>query len=230
MWKFPLKHDLTGCSEEVVDSISEDELFSAMCINREKLIYRTLPKNHPDVLECLDITEVGLRFPFMQLGNLCDYLRRNDARLLADDIRDRWIRSAAAATAFIHAHGIVHADISARNFLVADDLSIKLCDFTGSGIGDLAPMAEEEHRYRISPGAPWSFQTDLFALGCLMFEIEEIEDSDWQEVARRYEARIFPGVDGLKYGAVIHKCWTCQYQSAEQLLYDLDVHDRKMSE
>ncbi|PTU18507.1 hypothetical protein P175DRAFT_0534245 [Aspergillus ochraceoroseus IBT 24754] len=105
-----------------------------------------------------------------------------------------------------------------RLFLVADDLSIKLCDFAGSGIGNMPPVVTEEDRYRKSPDSPRSFQTDLFALGCLIFEImvgsrpyEEINDADWEMIAENYERGIFPPVAGVKYGEIIHMCegWVC---------------------
>lgn len=120
---------------------------------------------------------------------------------------------------------MIHADISPRNFLVADDLSIKLCDFAGSAIGDLQPLVEEEDRYRISPWSPRTFKTDLFALGCLIYEIstgirpyDEIEDTE--EVGKLYNAQIFPKLDGLKYEKIIYKCWTSQYISVDVLRGD----------
>lgn len=81
---------------------------------------------------------------------------------------------------------MVHADISARNFLVTDDLNIQLCDFGGSGFQDLSYIAEKEDHYWVFSGTPRLIQTDVFALGCLVHEIavgrkpyEEIGEDDW---------------------------------------------------
>jgi serine/threonine protein kinase len=133
---------------------------------REKLIYQTLPKN-PNILDCLDITDQGLHFPYYRFGNIRTYLRDNQ---VSQHIRHKWIKNAIDAVAFIHSHGVVHADISPRNFLVADDLSIKLCDFAGSIIGDMEAFVEED-RYYLAPWSPRTFTTDLFALGCLIYEL-----------------------------------------------------------
>ena len=213
--KAPLKHDVKGCNDDVVKAVETEVLFSELCIEREKLIYQTLRKD-PNILDCIAITERGLHFPYMCLGNLRDCLQNHDQ--LAGLLRDRWISNAVNAVAVVHSHEIVHADITTRNFLVADDLSIKLCDFSGSAIRDLEPFVEEEDRYRMSPYSPRSFRTDIFALGCLIFEIstglrpyDEIDDRDYKEIERLYAAQVFPLTDGLKYHTVIRKCWTSQY-------------------
>jgi serine/threonine protein kinase len=61
-------------------------------------------------------------------------------------IRETWIQNAVSAVAFIHQHSVIHGDISARNFLVADYLSLKLCYFAGSGIGNEMPPLVNRRR------------------------------------------------------------------------------------
>ncbi|KAJ0413186.1 kinase-like domain-containing protein [Aspergillus carlsbadensis] len=169
----------------------------------------------------------------MQHGNLREYIRKNSAQL-TPQIRETWIRNAVSAVAFTHAHSIIHADISARNFLIADDLSLKLCDFAGSGVGnDIPPLVTEEDRYRKSPDLPRSVQTDLFALGCLMYEImlgkrpyEEVDDEDWEVIAENYERGVFPSVQRIKYGDVIYRCWMGQYTTADEVLIDVEESQR----
>lgn len=225
--KAPLKHNVQGCNDQVIKSVEHREYFSELCISQEKLIYQTLPKN-AYILDCLATTERGLLFPFMRLGNLRDYLQKHNHHL-DSHLRDHWIENAVNAISIIHAHGVIHADISPRNFLVADDLSIKLCDFAGSAIGDLDALVEEEDRYRISPWSARTVKTDLFALGCLIFEIstgvrpyDEIADDRSEEIQRRYAEQIFPDLDGLRYRDVIYKCWTSQYTSVDMLIYDIE--------
>ena len=224
--KAPLKHNFEVCSEEVIKSIQNEEDFSELCINREKVIYNSLPK-YPNILDFIAITEQGLRFPFMRLGNLRDYMQSHNNQL-DSYIRDQWITSAASAIAILHSNGVVHADISTRNFLVADDLSIKLCDFSGSKIGDLEPFVEEEDRYRMSPWTARSKMTDIFALGCLIYEIStglrpyhEIDDEHYEEIERRYAAQEFPCLDGIRYQDIIYKCWTSQYAGVDQIVQDI---------
>ncbi|KAL2786456.1 hypothetical protein BJX66DRAFT_312731 [Aspergillus keveii] len=89
----------------------------------------------------------------------------------------------------------------------------------------MPPLVTGEGRYRKSPDLLRSVQTDLFALGCLMYEImldqrpyEEIDDEDWEVIAVNYERGGFPSVRGVKYGDVIYRCWTSQYTTAQQSL------------
>lgn len=64
----------------------------------------------------------------------------NNKEAITSDVRDRWGRNTIDAIAHIHTHGVIHADINARDFLVAVDLSIKLCDFAGLAIGGLESL------------------------------------------------------------------------------------------
>lgn len=224
--KAPLKHDLQGCNDEVIQYTLDEEEFSRLCFEREKHIYQILPKD-PTILDCIAITEHGLHFPYLQHGNLRHYLQGHNPGI-STETRHRWIAMAARSITLIHSHGIVHADISARNFLVADDLSLKLCDFSGSAIGDQASLVAEEDRYCGSPDSPRSPLTDIFALGCLIFEImtglppyHEVDDDDYKEIQHLFASGQFPPLDDLPYRSVVIKCWTFQYSSADEVLCEI---------
>lgn len=187
----------------------------------KKLIYQTLPKD-PNILDCIAITERGIHFPYFRLGNVRDYLQTHS---LDDRTRDRWIGNAIDAIITIHAYGIVHSDISARKLLVADDFSIKLCDFAGSSINDLKSLVAEETAYHSLPSSPRTFKTDLFALGSLIYEIStgirlfaDIEDD---EIERKYAAQEFPSLRDVFCEGVISKCWRSQYSCANMLKRDV---------
>jgi hypothetical protein len=121
----------------------------------------------------------------------------------------------------------VHADIGPRNFLVADDLSLKLCDFAGSTIigDDMKSYVEEEDRYSLDPGLPRCFKTDLFALGSLIYEVSggvrPYNDIDDKEVTRLYALKSFPDLNGFKYHELIHKLWNGAYTTSSMLQEDL---------
>ncbi|KAJ5737735.1 uncharacterized protein N7483_002860 [Penicillium malachiteum] len=46
-----------------------------------------------------------------------------------------------------------------------------MCDFCGSSIDGLPSLVVEETRYCMAWSTPRSVATDIFALGCLIFEI-----------------------------------------------------------
>jgi serine/threonine protein kinase len=220
--KAPLRHKLEGCNIDTIETTLHRDEFAKSCFEREKIIYQILPK-HPNILNCIEITDYCIHLPFMRHGNLREYLQNHDHEIQSQT-REQWIAMAISAVSFVHSFGIVHADISARNFLVADDLSIKLCDFSGSAIGESASLVEEEDRYRMAPDSPRSNVTDIFALGCLIYEIttglrpyDEIDDSNDEEIENRYSTGTFPCLDGVPYREIIRNCWTCQYTDINQL-------------
>lgn len=228
--KIPITHDFAGCDEEAIKNMSHIEWISDLGITREKIIYQHLPKN-PNILDCLEITEQGLHFPYHQLGDLRTYLSTHQA---SEDIRHLWIKNAIDAVVFIHSHGVVHADIGPRNFLVADNLSLKLCDFAGSIIigNDMEDYVEEESRYSMAPNTPRCFTTDLFALGCLIYEVSSgirpYDDIDVEEVDRLYAIKSFPSLNGFRYHDLIQKCWHSEYTTASMLQDDFHrygLHD-----
>ncbi|KAJ5117687.1 hypothetical protein N7448_011319 [Penicillium atrosanguineum] len=224
--KAPLRYKVEGCSTDVIETTLHEENFARLCFEREKIIYKMLPED-PNVLNCIEVMDHCIRLPFLRLGNLRDYLL-NHNREVDSHTREKWITMAASAIGLVHSFGVIHADISARNFLVADDMSIKLCDFSGSAIGEKTSLISEEDRYRMAPNYPRSTATDIFALGCLMFEIttgrrpyDEISDEDCQEIERFYSIGQFPSLEGLPYQGIIQKCWTCQYNVVDQVKHDL---------
>jgi serine/threonine protein kinase len=222
------QNKLEGCSEDLVEAKRFEE-FARLCIEREKLIYQTLSK-HPHILDCVAITEHGLHFPYMRLGNLRQYLQ-NHTKIIESTVREQWIETAASSITLIHGYGIIHADISVRNFLIADDLLPKLFDIFGSAIGEEDSMILEEDRYHIAPGSPRSTTPDIFTLGCLFFEIatgqrpyNEIDDDE--EIQQRYRDGQFPCLKGVLHNEIIYKCWTSQYTSVDELLHEL-IHGMK---
>lgn len=233
--KAPLRHDIRGCDEGVIKTILHDEKYAMACFERERTIYARLPKNI-NILDCIAIEDGRLHFPFLRLGNLRDYLTSHN-KVTGSQLRDQWIDAAVDAIAFLHRFEIVHSDISARNFLMDDDLSIRLCDFSGSSMGSQPSLVEEEDRYRILPNAPRSIKTDIFALGCLIFEImtgsrpyNEIPDDACEDIERRYAIGKFPSLKDNVYERIILKCWTLQYVDVKQVKQDMKtIREEKIS-
>ena len=227
MLKAPIQLDTTGCSTAARESAQEEEEFSRDCSLREKLIFSILPANDW-VVPCSRISDTGIRFPYFRNGDLRAYLLNHNAEITTET-RMHWVYSAVQSVIFIHSFGILHADISARNFLVADDGSAKLSDFAGSAIGDKQPLVSEETRYRQIHGvtaSTHSIQTELFALGCLIYEImtgvRPYEDIDNEAtIEERYRTQTFPSLDNVTYANIIKKCWSRTYQTADDVAEDL---------
>jgi eukaryotic-like serine/threonine-protein kinase len=90
------------------------------------------------------------------------------------------IKQVALALEYAHNHGIIHRDLKPANLFLGKDGLVKLGDFgiardtqataltaAGRTVGTYAYMAPEQ----ISGKPPVSRKTDLYALGCVMFEM-----------------------------------------------------------
>ncbi|MFH5804045.1 protein kinase [Alienimonas sp. DA493] len=111
-------------------------------------------------------------------GTLQDVLER-DGRLPPETVV-RYAKQICAALAFAHDRGVIHRDLKPGNFLLAEDGTLKLADFglaavregnkltaEGRTMGTFRYMAPEQIRGR-PPACP---QTDLYALGVVLFEL-----------------------------------------------------------
>lgn len=148
--------------------------------NRELDILKKL--RHPNIVPCFGGGTVGnQRFFAMELvegGSLSAEIKRRG--------RIPWEGAIAygeqicAALEHAHEHGIIHRDLKPANLLVGKDGKLKLADFgiardsdataltaTGRTVGTYAYMAPEQIRGE----PPVSHKADLYALGCVLFEM-----------------------------------------------------------
>ena len=154
--------------------------------------------------------------------------------LPALDLHLRWCQQATAAIKYLHSKYIVHGDISVCNILLSSSMNLKVCDLGFSGIEGQCTTGYAETRY-------CRFQTltenkavvmnDLFAIGCLLYEIltenRPYVDLDSDEVNARYKLHQFLSTDDVElhgYAIVIRKCWNDCYMSIFQLEEDLPLH------
>lgn len=92
--------------------------------------------DHEDIIEAsfndgVDATTPVIVMPFMKNSDLQQYISRNEPE---EHLQIRWMQGLATTLAFCHRKHILAADIGSRNCLLADDLSLKLCDFGESTI------------------------------------------------------------------------------------------------
>ena len=137
---------------------------------------------HPNVVRLFGAGKSKTqRFYAMELvegGTLDSILKRRGTLTWEETVA----YSMQIAKALEHAHnaGIVHRDLKPGNLLVGDDGELKLSDFgiardtqataltqAGKTVGTMNYMAPEQ----ISGAQPISLRTDLYALGCVMFQM-----------------------------------------------------------
>ena len=146
---------------------------------REMKILREM--RHPHIVRCYGGGKVGQQLYFaleyVPGGSFSSFLKRR-GRLTWEAAVEYGLQVSSALEC-AHDRGIIHRDIKPENLLMTEDGKIKLADFglarvlfeesltaTNHTVGTVAYMAPEQ----IQGQPPISHKTDLYALGCVLFE------------------------------------------------------------
>lgn len=137
---------------------------------------------HPHIVHCFGGTcEGSRRFYAMELveGGTIESVLKEQGRINGSRTIE-YALELCSALAYAHAQGVIHRDIKPGNLLLTKDGKIKLGDFglalmaasnkltaAGKTMGTLFYMAPEQIRGR----PPISHKTDLYAMGCVLFEM-----------------------------------------------------------
>jgi serine/threonine-protein kinase len=156
---------------------------SAARFHREIRHLRTL--RHPNILPLLDSGQEGellyFSMPYVEGDTLRIRLDRVGVLPLEETLTV--VAQLSSALDYAHAHNIVHRDLKPENILFADD-RVLLCDFgisraivasstedmlssSGVAVGTPSYMSPEQALH----GAAVDGRTDIYALGCLTYEM-----------------------------------------------------------
>ncbi len=160
------------------EQLAADETFRAR-FSRESRVAAGL--SHPNVVTVFDVGEAdGLPFIVMEYvdGRTLDDRIREEGPLPPDEVA-RLGRQVCAGLEHAHEHGLVHRDLKPGNLIERVDGTVKIGDFgiaraaeetelteAGTILGTAAYLAPEQ-----AEGGPVTPQTDLFALGLVLYEL-----------------------------------------------------------
>lgn len=161
--------------------------------------------------------------------DLKTYSRDNGSHISAN-VHRKWAWEAAKALETVHAVGVTHHDVAPRNFVLDERLNLRICDFGGSSYpGVTVSLCAPGPRYQSRPwfgGYVPSKADDVFGLGSVLYFIvvgeEPHQDLEDEEVERLFGLQRFPETRTLRYGRIIHACWTGQLTTAQEVAVALD--------
>ena len=160
------------------EQLAQDPGFRAR-FSREARVAASL--SHPNIVTVFDVGEAEGR-PFIVMeyidGRALDARLRDEGPLPADEVV-RIGRQVAEGLEAAHANGLVHRDLKPSNLIEREDGTVKIADFgiarsvdatalteEGSIVGTAAYLAPEQ-----AEGGTVSHETDLFALGVVLYEL-----------------------------------------------------------
>ncbi|KAL4901643.1 hypothetical protein BDW74DRAFT_187263 [Aspergillus multicolor] len=204
----------------------------------EKKLYEIVCA-HKHIIALKGISDDGLYLERAPNKTLADYLLKSNNPPPSILQRVAWCRETAEAVAWIHSRGIIHCDIQPTNLLLDEELDIKLSDFQGKqlsldGTVLLDGWSGEPCRFYCPRAGPFDadVKTDLFALGCTIYmimmgqpvypDIVGGEEGWFEKVRERFEQRQWPE-ELHACSRITLKCWVKGYESAEELLRDLEA-------
>lgn len=226
-----ISHGISGATFAVSDSIViKKPLPGDNCkeqLDIERRIYERLGP-HPYITRffCAHrdmIVLERLKYPLRK--RLYDLREHNQLPKGQDVVR--WALQITQAIHYIHSHGVMQVDIGAHNVLLDQYETAKLSDFAGSSLDKskptVAPSAHSEHPNM--PHTKPSIQSELFALGSMLYEIETTNkpypDKNDQELKELFKADIYPDTGKLILGKVITNCWMARYNDASEAVVDI---------
>ena len=136
--------------------------------------------NHPNVVAVYDTGEDDAR-PFIVMEYVSGRSLRDVLRVeqLLPERAAEIAGDAALGLHYAHERGLVHRDVKPGNILISDDGQVKVADFgiaravnaetvtqTAAVFGTAAYVAPEQ-----AQGAPVDRRTDVYALGCVLYEM-----------------------------------------------------------
>ena len=157
------------------------------------------------------------------------YLEEIDTNSIPFSKKVCWAKEAAEGLCYIHEKAIIQADFGCNNMILTRDDRLKFIDFGGCSIdGEESLVCYGMLSYRLSVPAV-SIQTDVFAYGCAVFEIESgrppyhehKEPSNSRLVQDLYKENEFPDVGYLRLGRVIQRCWMGKFDAVNEVVQAL---------
>lgn len=194
---------------------------------------------HDNLVLFKGIHEHGLLFEYCEKGSLGDVIQQHQPPLTCDE-KTALGQQITRCLVHLHAHNLIHGDVSVRNVFItaatvakvgdlqgqlygSDGTTVKFASFTNENSQSRHPYAGEDE---------FSPRTDIFALGTLLYclwhgqlpfpELDEFYQEE--EIQARYRRGEFPLVllQSTGIDRIICNCWHSVYEQMIEVLRDME--------
>ncbi|KAK0260920.1 hypothetical protein LTR91_002138 [Friedmanniomyces endolithicus] len=198
-----------------VEPSSENEWYVGR-LELEKEVYERL-HGVPGIAECIECTSNGILLQYYANGSLREYMAEHEPPSLHR--RWNWVLQATDTNARCHEKGVLVFDIATRNFVLTDDLDLRIIDFSNSS---LLPLSVDINLAAVDGS---TVKVDLLHLSCVIhsimswqpFSVDCAMESEWPPIDQ------IPELKGLEYGRVMHDCWTRMYPGIREMIVELHL-------
>ncbi|KAK1824207.1 hypothetical protein LTR12_001273 [Friedmanniomyces endolithicus] len=157
----------------------------------------------------------GILLQYYSNGSLREYMAEHEPPSLHR--RWNWVLQATDIIARCHERGVLVFDIAPRNFVLTDDLDLRIIDFSNSS---LLPLSMDINRAEVDGS---TVRVDLLHLSSVIYSIMSWQpfsvdcamESEWPHIDK------IPDLEGLQCGQAIRKCWTRTYTRIQELVLEL---------
>ncbi|KAF2222916.1 hypothetical protein BDZ85DRAFT_281956 [Elsinoe ampelina] len=154
----------------------------------------------------------GIALRFYKAGSLETYL--TTAVKPALRLRLRWMTEATHILRICHHARVLLFDIALRNFVIAEDSSLRAIDFAQASV-------LSRHTDPCTANVDGlTAKVDMFHLGCLLYSLSSWSrfETDCDDEETWADSEQLPKTDGLAWGSIIRACWARQLTTVQQIL------------
>ena len=210
----------------------------------EKEAYeRFTARGHPaTILEYFGVDNhvpYGIVLGLAPRGTLYDYVRVHHRSPPLGKVLYRWARQAAEALAFSHSCGVLHSDIHCVNFLLDENLDLKVADFAGASIDGGKSWSTYRLTHRLfdpngNDRREITVASEIFAFGSALHYMVRGHDifpelhyeQDREEIIQSLRERKLPSTSRLSaLGNVIERCWALEYKAMQDVVEYIGADD-----
>ncbi|KAJ1621948.1 kinase-like domain-containing protein [Pavlovales sp. CCMP2436] len=192
--------------------------------------------HHPNICEYFTSflhkgDSLCLLMPYCSNGNLAQLFRQRRERMLPpldEAVAVHYVTSVALACEYLHARRIIHRDIKPQNIFLSSDWTVRLGDLgVARQLNDSASLASTcvGTPLYMSPellqSNKYSKSTDLWALGCVAFELLSLTPAFSGATFNDVAAKVIGG----QYGRLPARA-SAPYRSAVGRLLSVDKEER----